>query len=218
MLSARVAGSGPGAVDDAILLDEPDTETREVVVVALVHARHLGRLAADERATRLQAAFHDALDDALRDVDLQAPGRVVVEEEDRLGALHDDVVRAHCNQVDADRVVTAGLDREAQLGADAVGAGDHDRLPKSVQGYLDEGAKSAEAAKHFRAHRALHGRLDALDELVARVDVHAGVAIGGRSGVGHADLPWAGCPGVGIEAVWYFTRAPAASNSLRTHA
>ena len=32
----------------------------------------LGRLATDERTTRLQAAFDDAFDDALRDVDLQA--------------------------------------------------------------------------------------------------------------------------------------------------
>ena len=61
------------------------------------------------------------------DGDLQAAGGVVVEEEDRLGALHDHVVRAHGDEVDADRVVAAGLDGQPQLGADAVGAGDHHR-------------------------------------------------------------------------------------------
>ena len=52
-------------------------------------------------------------------------------------------------------------------------------LAVPVQRHLDQRAEAADAAEHLAAHRALHGGLDALDELVARVDVDAGVAIGG---------------------------------------
>ena len=90
----------------------------------------------------------------LGDVDAELAGGVVVEEEQRLGALHDDVVGAHRDQVDADRVVAAGLDRQAQLGADAVGAGDQHRLAVAVQRNLEQRAESAEAAEHFGAQRA----------------------------------------------------------------
>ena len=79
---------GAGAVDDLVLLDETDAEAGEVVVLARVHAGHLRRLAADQRAAGLQAAFDDALDHALGRVDVELAGGVVVEEEQRLGALH----------------------------------------------------------------------------------------------------------------------------------
>ena len=47
-------------IDNGCLLDDADAETGEIVVVAVVDARHLGGLAADERGTRLAAAFGDA--------------------------------------------------------------------------------------------------------------------------------------------------------------
>ena len=56
------------------------------------------------------------------------PGRVIVEEEERLGALHDQVVGAHRDEVDADAVVLARLDRQLELGADAVVGGDQQRI------------------------------------------------------------------------------------------
>ncbi len=138
------------AVDDAVLLDHADAEAREVVVVAVIHPRHLGGLAADERGAGLRAAFCDALDDGLRDVHPQLAGGVVVEEEERLRALHDDIVRAHGDEVDADRVVPAGVDGEAQLGAHAVSAGDQHRL-LVAGGELDERAEAADARENFEA-------------------------------------------------------------------
>jgi hypothetical protein len=56
------------------------------------------------------------------------PQAKVVEEEQRLGALHQDVVHAHRHEVDADGVVAVQLEGELELGADAVGAGDQHRL------------------------------------------------------------------------------------------
>ncbi len=49
--------------------------------------------------------------------------RQVVQEEQRLGAGAHDVVGAHRDQVDADRVQPSGQPRDLELGADAVGRG-----------------------------------------------------------------------------------------------
>ena len=53
-----------GARQELAALDGADREAGEVVVAAVVHARHLGRLAADQRAAGLAAALGDAGDDA----------------------------------------------------------------------------------------------------------------------------------------------------------
>ena len=65
---------------------------------------------------------------AVGGVDVELAAGEVVEEEQRLGALHQDVVDAHRDQVDADGVVPVEREGELELGADAVGAGDQDRL------------------------------------------------------------------------------------------
>ncbi len=72
----------------------------------------LGRLAADQRAAGLLAAGGDALDHVGRDVDVELAAGEVVEEEQRLGALHEDVVDAHRDEVDADGVVPAEREGE----------------------------------------------------------------------------------------------------------
>jgi hypothetical protein len=112
---------------------------------------------------------------ATADVELAA--REVVEEEDRLGAEHEDVVHAHRDEVDADGVVLLQAEGELQLRAYAVGARDHHRLAVLLR-HFDQRAESADAAEDLGAHRAFREGLDALDEGVARIDVHAGVAIG----------------------------------------
>ena len=170
------------AVDDRVLLDDADAEAGQVVVAGGIHAGHLRGLAADQRRAGLHAALDDAFDDRLGDVDAELAGGVVVEEEQRLGALHDDVVHAHRDQVDADRVVAAGLDRQPQLGADAVGAGDQHRLAVAVERNLEQRAEAAEAAEHLGPHRALDGGLDAFDQFVAGFDIDAGIFVGNRLG------------------------------------
>ena len=119
---------GDAARQLAAALHRPDREAREVEVARRIHARHLGGLAADQRRAGLGAAGGDAFDDAGRGRDLELAGGEVVEEEQRLGALADQVVDAHRHQVDADGVEPAGVDREPELGADAVGRGDEDRV------------------------------------------------------------------------------------------
>ena len=90
-------------------------------------------------------------DDPLGDADVQLAGGEVVEEEQRLGAADDQVVDVHRDQVDAHGVVPAGQERELQLGADAVGAGDQHRLLVAA-GEGAEAGEAAQAAHHLGAH------------------------------------------------------------------
>ena len=109
-------------------LGRADREAGEVVVAAVIEARHLGRLAADQRAAGLRQPSAMPATIAAPCVRIELAGGEIVEEEQRLGALHDEVVDAHGDEVDADRVVDAGLDGDLELGADAVIGGDQDRV------------------------------------------------------------------------------------------
>ena len=87
---------------------------------------HLRRLPSQQHAAAPRAPLHDPLHHALGHVDVQLARRVVVEEEERRSPRGDDVVDGHRDEVDADGVVDAGVHGEAELGADAVGAGDEE--------------------------------------------------------------------------------------------
>ena len=70
-------------------------EAGQVVVVRVHHAGVLGHLAADERAAGLLAALADARHDLGHVLGLELADGHVVQEEQRLGARGQDVVRAH---------------------------------------------------------------------------------------------------------------------------
>ena len=110
----RVAGQRLRALDGA------DAEAGEVVIALGIHARHLRRLAADERTAGLPATVGNRSDDRLCDGRIELPGREIVEEEERLGALDDEIVGAHRDEVDADAGMIARIDGELELGADSV--------------------------------------------------------------------------------------------------
>ncbi len=127
-----------------------------------------------------------AFDDCGGDILVEPACGKIVEKQKRLRALDDDVVDAHRDQIDADRVVDAALDRDLHLGADAVVGGDENRVDESGRFQIEKAAKSAQ----FRvgagpARRARHG-FDPVDEAIADIDVDAGVGVGQRlSAVGH---------------------------------
>jgi hypothetical protein len=100
--------------------DGADREAREIVVLLRIKAGHFRRLTANQRAPGLAAALGDARDHGSRGVDLQLAAREIVEEKQRLGALHHEVVDAHGNEIDADRGVAARVDGDLELCADAV--------------------------------------------------------------------------------------------------
>ncbi len=167
-----------GAVDDLAFLDDAHGKAGKIVLARRVHARHFGGFPADQRAAGLPASGGDAFDDLGRGGDVELAARVIVEEEQRLGPLGQDVVHAHRHEIDADRIVAAELHRELQLGAHPVGAGDQDRLAIIVPCKFEQCAEAADAGEHPLAQRFPGKRLDVLDEPVAGVDVHAGIAVG----------------------------------------
>ena len=175
-MTSPAARSSRGS--SSLALRRADREAGEVVVAALVEARHLGRLAADQRRAGHAAAFRDAFDDEAGGLHVERAGGEIVEEQQRLGALHDEVVDAHRHQVDADRGVLSALDGDLQLGADAVGGRDQNRVAETGRLQVEERAEAAEPAHDARPQRRRRGRLDALHQAVAGVDVDARVAIG----------------------------------------
>lgn len=60
--------------------DYADAETRHIVIFAVIHARHFRRLAADQRAAGLQAAFGNTVDHAGGGIDIQFTRGIVIEE------------------------------------------------------------------------------------------------------------------------------------------
>ena len=98
----------------------------------------------------------------------------VVEEEQRTGALHQDVVDAVVHQVLAHGVVTSRHEGELQLGADAVGRGHQHRLVALALRDAEQPAERPDVGEHIRRKGALGERSYAPDRFIARVDVDAG--------------------------------------------
>ena len=181
------------AVDHLRAIDHADDRAGEVVFAALIHARHLRGLAADERAAGFRAGFGEALDELLEDARLQPLGADVIEEKERPRADDGDVVDAMIHEVLADRVVAIERKGELQLRADAIDAGDEHRLLHSFEIRAEEAAETADLAEHLRPVRDLHAVVDAALHLVAEIHIHprGGVrffgrrgARGGRAGLG----------------------------------
>ena len=165
------------SVDRGAALDRAHGEAGEVVIAGSVQPRHFRGLAADERAAGVAAGLRDPGDHALRLRHVEPAGREIIEEEERLGALHDEVVDAHGDEIDADRIVPPGLDRDLELGADAVRGGDEDRIAIARRLEIEERAEAAEPGIGSRPRRGARQRLYRLDERVPGVDIDAGSAV-----------------------------------------
>ena len=109
---------------------------------------------------------------------VELPASVIIEEEQRLGALDDEVVGAHRDQVDADAVVAAELDRQLELGPDAVVGGDQQRIVIARRLQIEEAAESAKLGVGAGPRGRAGERADRLDQRVAGLDRHAGIGIG----------------------------------------
>ncbi len=164
-----------------------DRKAGKVIVAVLVEARHLGGLAADQRAAGLAAAFGDAGHDRCRGVRIELAAGKIVEEEQRLGALDHEVVDRHGDEVDADAGMDAGFDRDLHLGADAVGGGHQDRVLEACRLQVEQAAEAADFGVGPRPRRGANHGLDQVDQPVAGVDVDARIGIGEAVlAVGHA--------------------------------
>jgi hypothetical protein len=73
--------------------------------------------------------------------------------------------------------VPAGGDREFELGADAVGGGDQDRIRVARRLEVEQRAEAAQPRRRPGARGRLGERLDRLDQGIAGIDVDAGIAV-----------------------------------------
>ena len=170
----RVAGpDGFLAVEHFGFFHHADNRAAHVVFALLVKARHLRRLAADERAMIFRAGARKALDDVGEHVRLQFAGAEVIEEKQRLGAQHGDVVDAMIHEVGADGVVPVHREGDFELGADAVHGRHEHRLAVFFQVEREQAAEAADLAEHLAAMRGGEQLRQGGLDLVAQINVHA---------------------------------------------
>ena len=100
-----------------------------------------------------RAGFREALDDFGKDARLELGSAEVIEEEQRLGAEHGDVVHAMIDQILADGVVSVQCEGDFELGANSIDAGDEHRLFVPLCVEREEAAEPADFAQHFTAMR-----------------------------------------------------------------
>src|SRR5439155_7445272 len=96
---------------DAFFFDHADTEPGEVVLAGRIHSRHLRGLAADQGAAGELAAARDAFHHFGGDALVELAAGEVVEKEKRLDALHEDIVRAHRDEIDSEPAVASEGER-----------------------------------------------------------------------------------------------------------
>ena len=91
-----------------------------------VEVVHFCGFATDKGAAGLFASVGNSSDEIVEGFLVDFVDGDVVEEEEGLGPLDDEVVDIHRDEVDPDGVVLAHLDREVDLGSNAVGTRDED--------------------------------------------------------------------------------------------
>jgi hypothetical protein len=92
--------------------------------------------------------------------------------------LHHEVVDAHGDQVDADRVVTPRFDGDFQLGADAIGGDDQQGILETGGARIEECAEAAQRRVGARPRGGARQRRDGLDQGVAGIDIDTGIFVG----------------------------------------
>ena len=143
----------------------------------MIDAGHFGGLAADQGAADLAAGRRDTFDHLGAGLRIELAAGEIVEKEQRLGALHHKIVDRHGDEIDADRVVAAGLDGDLDLGADPVGRGDQDRIVKARGLEVEQAAESADLGTGAGARGGTHQRLDQIHHAVSGVDIDTGVRV-----------------------------------------
>jgi hypothetical protein len=168
-------------------LGRADREAREVAIGAGVKTWHLGGFTADQCRPRLDAALHYALDDLHPSRGVELPCRIIIEKKKRFSTLHDKVVHAHRDEIDPDRAVNAGLDRDSQLVSDPVIGGDENRIGKTRRLEIENSAEAADFGIRAGPPCCAHERLDLFDHGIAGIDIDAGPGIGEARFIFHID-------------------------------
>ena len=175
----NVAGFDAAAVDDALFLHHAHGKAGQIVFAFGIHARHFGGFAADQGAAGFFAALRDAFDHVGSACHIEFAAGEIIEEKQRLRALHENVVHAHGDQVDAHGVVFVPIESEFELGAHAVGAA-HQHGVLVFFADFHQRAEATQTAQHFGAHGAFGKGFDVFDQTVARGYIDTRVAVAQR--------------------------------------
>ena len=181
----NIAGCQLGAVDHLIAVNQTNREACHVILIYRIEARHLSGLAADQCAACLTAAVCDTLyqlSDALRIVLADCN---VVEEEQRLCAAACDVVDTHSDTVNTNRVMLVHQERQLQLGADAIGAGDQNRVLHSLYRRFKHAAEAADRTEYARNISAFDKRLHLFDSFITCGNIYTCCLVTFRTTINH---------------------------------
>ena len=164
-----------------VLFDDPDDRPCQIVVPRLIEIRHLRRLAAGQRHVVRPAAARHARHDLLGDFRHEVPGCDIVEERERRGAVHQDVIDRVIDEIFTDRVVHARRRGDEHFRPDTIGRHHEHRLLVAF-GHADHPTEAADSAASERRPRRADQLGDAPLRLIRRVQPDAGrrVAIGLR--------------------------------------
>ena len=121
----------------------PTAKPGEIVLARTVVLRHLGGLAPDQRAAGLPAALDDTFDHLAGGRRVELARRQIVQKEQRLRAVHQQIVDAHRDEIDAGDLVAAAAGGQLQLGADAIGRRDQEGILESGLGQIEEAGEPA---------------------------------------------------------------------------
>ena len=173
----RVAGPNRSTVDQPFARNHSDNEPGDIVLAISVEAGHLGGLAAEERTAIFAAGARQAFDDLDGHIRFETACCEIVEKKERLRALHEDVVDAVVDEIDADRSMDAGLKRDSEFGADAIRTGDENGIVHLCRVEAEQSAEGSNLGENAGGERAARQRADPPHDLVASLDVDAGLLV-----------------------------------------
>jgi hypothetical protein len=132
----------------------------------------------------------DTCNDRGRRLGVELAAGEVVEEEQRLGALHHEVIDRHRHEIDADPGMQPGLDRDLHLGPDAIGGGDQHRVLEARRLEVEQAAEAADLGIRAGTRGRAHHGLDQIDQTVSGIDIDARICISEpASALGHGKNP-----------------------------
>ena len=166
-----------------VALHRANAETGKIIVAFGIHAGHFGRLATNQRATRLLAAFGDAGDNRRGNGVVEFAGGIIIKKEQRLCALYDQVICAHCDKINADAFMATRFDGQFQLRADAIIRGDQKWVIEPCCLEVEKPSKSAKIGIRASAAGRFRQRRNRAHERVTGFNGNTGLGIGVRFGL-----------------------------------
>ena len=184
----HVAGSHFGVVDDLLFIDDTDGKACEVVVLGGHKTGVLGGLTADQRRAGLHAALGNAGNDSGDLLGNVFAARDIVQEEKGSCAAANNVVDTHGDGINADGVVLVHEDRELDLRAATVRAGNENGL-LHTHGKSEAAAEAADVVDASLVAGARDMCLHEFNSLVAGGDINTGRCVAFGFGILHGWNP-----------------------------